>query len=189
MIKSESQSRRVRITKQMLKDALMELLESQPLSAISVTKLCQLADVNRSTFYSYYDDILDLLKEIENDLIEQIPVIQKPAPRTAVNQQMIKEFSVFFKYIRSHGREFNILLKMGDLSFRNQLIDVVIQNTENEVHDQFTHWTYIFAVNGTIGIILDWIAKGFPLGDDEFTELVFQMNIQLNTSFPAKYTR
>ena len=54
------------MTKRMMKDALMELLEQRPLSTVSVTDLCARADVNRSTFYSYYDNLTQLLREAEN---------------------------------------------------------------------------------------------------------------------------
>ena len=68
------ENRRVRITKRCMKDALLELLESTPLNKISVTDICNSADVNRSTFYSYYNDIDALLSEIETEVLEQIPV-------------------------------------------------------------------------------------------------------------------
>lgn len=41
------------MTKKMMKDALLEALEGQPLEKITVTDICERADVNRSTFYSY----------------------------------------------------------------------------------------------------------------------------------------
>lgn len=49
-------NRRVRMTKKLIKDAYLELLESNPSEKISVTDVCKVADVNRSTFYMYYED-------------------------------------------------------------------------------------------------------------------------------------
>ena len=73
MIKSDSESRRSKMTRRLMKDALMELMENRALASISITELCGRADVNRSTFYSYYSDLLQLLKEIEDDIIGQLP--------------------------------------------------------------------------------------------------------------------
>ena len=58
MIKSDSETRRTKMTKRLMKDALMELMENEPLASVSITELCALADVNRSTFYSYYTGTL-----------------------------------------------------------------------------------------------------------------------------------
>ena len=51
-----SDNRRVRMTKKLMKDAYLELLERSPSEKISVTDICKVADVNRSTFYLYYED-------------------------------------------------------------------------------------------------------------------------------------
>lgn len=66
----KSRDRRVRMTRQMLKDALMEMLHDQDIHHVSVRALCQTANVNRSTFYRYYGSPLDLLTDMENDFLD-----------------------------------------------------------------------------------------------------------------------
>ena len=66
-------NRRVRMTKKLMKDALLELLEQHPLNRITVTDVCRSADVNRSTFYAYYTDVETLMLEIEDDVLSQLP--------------------------------------------------------------------------------------------------------------------
>ena len=68
-------NRRVRMTKKLIKDAYLELLEKRPSERISVTDICKTADVNRSTFYMYYEDTIRLRQDIENDVLAQIPVL------------------------------------------------------------------------------------------------------------------
>lgn len=65
-------SRRVKLTKQLLKDSLCELLEQDSIHKISIRTLCETADINRSTFYKYYASQYDLLKEMEDDFLEEI---------------------------------------------------------------------------------------------------------------------
>ena len=64
--------RRVKYTKKVIKDTFLSLLEKKDISSISVKELCDIADVNRGTFYRYYEDIYDLLKKIEEEFIEEI---------------------------------------------------------------------------------------------------------------------
>ena len=59
--------RRVKYTKKVIKDTFLSLLEDKDISNISVKELCDIADVNRGTFYRYYEDIYDLLKKIEEE--------------------------------------------------------------------------------------------------------------------------
>ncbi len=64
------QNQRIMLTRRLLKEALLRLLESAPLDKISVTQLCQEAGVNRATFYRHYTSQEDVLQEIQ--LILQI---------------------------------------------------------------------------------------------------------------------
>mgnify|MGYP002509600886 CR=1 FL=1 len=69
---NHKENRRVKITKQVLKDSLLELLETESIHKISIRTLCENADINRSTFYKYYGSQYDLLKEMEDDLLTKI---------------------------------------------------------------------------------------------------------------------
>ena len=69
----QHENRRVQMTKRLLKEALLELLEQTELAGISVTAVCEAADVHRSTFYKYYREPSDVLRDIEKDVLDQIP--------------------------------------------------------------------------------------------------------------------
>lgn len=66
-------NRRAQMTRKMITDALIELLQTKSLDKISVREICTRADVNRSTFYDHYEDIYALMRDIERDFIAQIP--------------------------------------------------------------------------------------------------------------------
>lgn len=55
---------RVRYTRRMIETSFLELLEEKPVSRITVTQLCERAQINRATFYKHYLDIPDLLEKI-----------------------------------------------------------------------------------------------------------------------------
>lgn len=55
--------------KESLKNAFWELLRETPLNQITVILLCERASVNRQTFYYYYQNVVDILKDV---LFEEI---------------------------------------------------------------------------------------------------------------------
>lgn len=55
-----------------MENSLLSLLEEKELYKISVKELCKKANVARSTFYAYYDDIDDCLLSIENRFLYRI---------------------------------------------------------------------------------------------------------------------
>ena len=44
--------RRVKYTKQAIRDSFLKLLSEKPIEKISVTEICREAEINRGTFYS-----------------------------------------------------------------------------------------------------------------------------------------
>lgn len=49
--------------------ALIGLMENKPFESITIKELCEKANVNRSTFYSHYQNLNDLLEEIRSYII------------------------------------------------------------------------------------------------------------------------
>lgn len=64
--------RRIRKNKTAIKDAFLQQLKIKNINDISVTELCEKADINRSTFYYHYHYIDELIKEIFFDEFSKI---------------------------------------------------------------------------------------------------------------------
>lgn len=50
----------------------MNLIVKKEISKITIKEISELADINRKTFYTHYEDIYAVIDEIESDLIEKI---------------------------------------------------------------------------------------------------------------------
>ena len=66
------EDRRVRRTKQLIKQSLIELMHEKPFKDITVKDITERADLNRGTFYLHYVDIYDLLSKIEDETLQAI---------------------------------------------------------------------------------------------------------------------
>ena len=61
---------RTKRTKKALKKALTVLMINESIEKISVTDICNEAEINRVTFYTHYNDKYELLSELLYDLGE-----------------------------------------------------------------------------------------------------------------------
>ena len=59
-------------TKRNIREAFWELRKENGLEKIKVTRICELALINKTTFYNHYQDIYALSDEIENETILSI---------------------------------------------------------------------------------------------------------------------
>ena len=71
-MESERLNRKRAYSQRVLRETLLEMLKTTPLHKITVTQLCQRADVNRTTFYANYQDLYDLFGSIAIELHETI---------------------------------------------------------------------------------------------------------------------
>ena len=74
---------RVRVTKMLIRKEFTELLKKKPIQEITVREICERTGINRSTFYNHYQDVYDLLEQIENEMLGELAEISKTSfPKT-----------------------------------------------------------------------------------------------------------
>lgn len=64
--------RRIIKTKKSLKNSLIQLMASKNVQDITVKELAEKADINRKTFYNYYNSIYDIVSEIEDEIVKSL---------------------------------------------------------------------------------------------------------------------
>ena len=63
---------RVRYTRMRIREAFFRCLREKPVNKITVKELCELAEINRATFYTHYLDPFDLLEKLEEETLQGI---------------------------------------------------------------------------------------------------------------------
>ena len=169
------ENRRVRMTKRLMKEALLELLEKQDIANISVTAICETADVHRSTFYKYYKDPSDLLMEIEQDFLDQIPNPQYMDLRD--QKKLLAETTAFFDFVKENDKAFRILFdeKSGG-GFALRMIEFLCSGyilIAGEKDTLSSRYTRLFIAHGTVGMMREWIQSGYPVSSKEIAEKMY----------------
>jgi AcrR family transcriptional regulator len=62
--------RRTLMTKDMIKDGLLSLLESLNYEKISISGLCKKVEITRATFYAHYTNLDEVLEEVLDDALK-----------------------------------------------------------------------------------------------------------------------
>ena len=179
------ETRRVRMTKRLMKDALLELLERKNLANISVTELCETADVHRTTFYLHYTDPADLLREIEQNFMDQIPtppeVIDEPG-----QEQLLEATTAFFEYVKQNGNTIRILFsESAQSSFSSRLVEYLCSGyiPVGETVDAFpARFLQLYIANGTLGMLREWVDQDFPISSRRIAEMMFFLSRKLVAS-------
>ncbi len=177
------------MTKRMIRDAFLEVLEYKELGRVTVTEICEKADINRSTFYAYYEDIECLLNEIKQDVLAHIGIPEEK-PTSILDEKFLNMLESVFEYVRKNANLFRVLIiNGGNDDFNHSLIKLVADQCRRRTWSFDTPnsiYGYIFCVNGVIGLVKWWIYNNFDLPTREFAEIVFQKVYQSATIFNSK---
>ena len=166
--------RRVQYTKHALHEAVLELLKTKPIASLTVKEVCELADVNRGTFYLHYSEPRDVLKEIENTFIaENMATFDAYWKRDRDLGMMEKLFTC----ILENGGLMRVLLgENGDPQFFRSLVNLCREGILDEWQKEFPGYErsnldflFSFVFHGSMRLILNWIDDDQGLGVEQFT--------------------
>jgi AcrR family transcriptional regulator len=157
--------RRARYTRMVLKQSLLALMEDRPISKISVKELCEKADVNRTTFYAHYNDIDELLRQIEDELFMEV---RKSLVNGLGSESVSSMLLDILSAIKDNGELCKILFgEHGDrdcLEYILQFAHDQTIGTWKKLNPTATQADldklFLFFSNGSIAIIRQWVLSG-----------------------------
>lgn len=176
----KEKNQRVRITKMIFQDSLIKLMQKKSLSEITVTELCSFAELNRSTFYKYYGNVYDILKEIKADIYEKsgkyISEIDASNGNTAI--QMVYKILC---YIKNNFESYKSLLEhnpdymINSISF---LANYVLSNTNISLSEK-SEYCVEYIIMGSLGIMKKWLYSENPEEPVEISKMIYDFSIKL----------
>lgn len=181
--------RRTVYSKKMIRESLYELLREKPLNKISVTEICDRADVNRSTFYSYYCDIYDLHDQITKEFFSLQKKVVKHIKEAIKTKDSLADFTYadFYKIVFYYLETVEENTELYKFIFN--------QNTDNSIHASFGKIVYLtikdvlnpligdsraeelkkaftFVAGGTTALIMKWMETNCETPAEEMSEYV-----------------
>lgn len=165
-----------------IQQALLTLLEANDLPHVTVRKICEHANINRSTFYTHYSSIEDLLNEVDSLLrIEHLNLFSQAGIR-GFEFLHRKGLSIVISYVRSHRHFYRVYIrKMQEIDY---LTDYFEDIWEAQIREPFwdTSYSYqemfykmLFFMSGSLKIIEYWLHRDCEEPDEEIIDLITEL--------------
>nr|WP_096155569.1 TetR-like C-terminal domain-containing protein [Bacillus sp. FJAT-45066] len=173
--------RRKKYTRMVLKESLMTLMKEKPVSSITVKELCELADINRSTFYSHYTDQFDLLFKIEEEIIDDMNKTLGQY-NYAKEEEALQMTEKMLEYVAENKDICHTLFsEHGDPSFQKRVMFIAHQFTvknwmsSNTIEKETSEYISMFVVSGSIHVIKSWLDNGMDKSPKEMADLMIKL--------------
>ncbi len=150
--------RRAKMTRELLKQSLIELMKNKPIHEISIKKICETADVNRSTFYHHYNSQYELFNDILNDIGTDITEMVKKHNQSPDWMRNIL-FDAFV-YIENRRDTFLVILSENSGFSVGETLTMYVErfiNTTSEGSSEIAKYCSIFATAGISTVVWKWL--------------------------------
>lgn len=160
------QDARVRYTKRVIKESIIDLLQEKPFHKITLTEVCKLAEINRTTFYKYYKDLYDWKEQLEDECFQRTSAILEQANIHNMKEVLTQQF----RDMRDNA-ELYVLISSPNFESKvlEQVISIILEKTDFESRqylaladeqDYRRKWNCYLIIYGCIGVIQCWIDGG-----------------------------
>ncbi|GGE12114.1 TetR family transcriptional regulator [Marinithermofilum abyssi] len=187
---------RVVRTRQMLRNALIELIGEKGYDSISVQDITQRATLNRATFYLHYRDKEDLLNQSIKDILTELVKGMKKSRLideniTDSNGNVIRPLSdlvYVFEHVAQHEQFYKVMLgNKGQQRFLFRLLDVFVDvlnerlthSMSNDIRPAIPKEILIqYAASAYLGVIAWWLRNDLPYTPEYMATQLTRLRVQ-----------
>lgn len=190
-MEEKSIDRRIIRTRQVIRAALVALIEEKGLDALTVKDITKRANINRGTFYLHYRDKSDLLEQTVMDIAEECRNIILKSNELDLNDYKNSDEPVpiivtLFEYFNQNVSLMRALLAIkGDLSFQRQFKKIMWSNAfEKELFIHIkkenilvpSEYLITYLISAHLGIIQHWLEKDRRESPQEMAFILYRLS-------------
>lgn len=178
-------------SRKLIRRAFMELLKEKSFEKITVTDIVKAAEINRSTFYAHYPDVLGLIEEIQIEVVDYTQKVlegidfkdflENPKPLLKEIVKMTEENNELYRLLADS----NIAVKQLT-SIKNILIERTLKTIEipGVVDNSFEKEFIVrFFMGGVVDIYIGWLNDEMDCSLDEITEELAKMIMRISKGY------
>ncbi len=172
---------RVRYTRKVIQEAFRKLLMEKPLARITVKEVCDLAGINRGTFYKHYLDCYDLMEKLQDEAVANFESLLDTVEENGIQSvivsilEMLRGKSSVYLLFTSHGKSDSFLHKLIGCCYR--CMEKRITGLPGmESGDGNRRFHYSFLLSGSCGIIEYWVHTGMREPPEEIAEQILHLS-------------
>lgn len=167
---------RVRYTKMIIERSFIELLKVKPLNKITVKEVCDLSEINRSTFYKHYEDVFDLFDKMKEglrneflDLIQKMKGQGRKKALVEALEKIKKNKDIYVTLIVEQSGE-----RILNETFNEYFYEMIKESEYvfSEVPKEKQMWILYYLAWGSSGILHCWVNNEMKESTQEVADLI-----------------
>lgn len=169
---------RIKRTKEMINNALLELLKEKPIEKITPTELCRKATINRNTFYSHYKSTAEVFDNMENKLLktvdETINESDNPTDSIATLCRLLKANKKLSVILFNNASCAKIVKKAFEITNKFNMSKMNKEN--NDLSENYKQMLSAYTIYGSAAIVESWVKNSMIEEPDEIAQFIYKVS-------------
>ncbi len=176
--------KRVMKTKRAIHSAMTRLLSVKPIEEITVTELSNAAEINRKTFYSYYNSVYMVAEEMEDEIVERFEdtlrkidfetLLQDPQTTFNTLARIIASDLDFYETILTNRNQVFFLQKIIT-SLKERIMALYFDRNSKDFELQEYMLEYI--ISGLVSVYQKWFKSGRKTDIEELSKYISMLAV------------
>ncbi len=159
-------------TRQLIKDAFIDLLQEMDINKITVNRIAERATVNRVTFYLHYRDIQDMMENMAFEMGEKLGQIMRDSTtyKSIEETDSVKLLNLL-EQIAENAKFYKVVLASTKTPiFTEQLLKIITEtitkrrevdslHSKTDIQKDIIIW---YGSSALIGTIVSWLRNDMP---------------------------
>lgn len=163
-----------KISEMLLKDAMKELLKKKEFSKITVKEVCELANVNRSTFYTNYRDIYELLQKVHYELFTQTDEKLRSQWKELQHKNDSDIREQIFQIVESVKKNKEWYMLYVNNPNDNQFEINLMQYYKRKFSTG--DYAFVYHAIGCFAMLLSWMENGCKESCEEIADIIYEQS-------------
>lgn len=160
-------NKRKKSSMEKIEKIFLQLIQRKNIEEITVSTICEKADLNRSTFYANYIDIYDLAEKVRKDMEIEFGDYQK-----SLNSKTDHEgYLNMFKHIKENQIFFKTYFKLEEIS-QSKPSEYHVDLAEKYYNNKYIDYHIEFFRAGLNAVIKKWLASNCKETPEEINEII-----------------
>lgn len=178
-------------SRKMIRLAFYEILKEKSFEKITVTDIVKKADINRSTFYAHYPDVMGVVEEIQEEILNYTQnfmenldfkdFYKNPKPHLQNIVKMVAENNELYRLLMTSAMATKQLERIKYILIERTIETV---NAPETFKDRFSlEFSVRFFMGGVADVYTQWLYGEIDCSLEELTDQLAEMILKTTESY------
>lgn len=162
-------NKRKKDSEERIEKVFLNLVQTKDIKDISVSKICELANVNRTTFYANYLDIYDLVDKVRDRMVNEfVDIFDNPEGHRGHTRE---NYLKMFQHIKDNQIFYKTYFKLNfDTNYKIDYYDKEL--AKERYQNKFIDYHCEFFKAGITAIIKMWLDRDCKENPEDIAEII-----------------